>query len=324
MHTHTHTQPLTLCTRNVGRASPFLIAFETKSSDTTTPHKMDNVIKPLFCWQSYARTHTHTHTRTRTRTRTHMHLLRELKFRWVHSQRGINSFATHDARGPWQSCNHTSQGLSLPCVCWWCVVCLCVCLCVLVCVYVCVRACVCVCVCMCFKCVGVRICVVYVCMCFKAAIILCRASPCPVRVTNALWVNDALRCLKKWPLCRVGENHIFIHIYSVHAVILAENSPVTYGVYIRFWPTLPMCEQSITMFAQKSDLFVNKAIRCLRKRVTYVWTKPSDVCAKEWLICEQSHTMFAQKSDLFVNKAIRCLRKRVTYLWTKPYNVCAK
>ena len=73
------------------------------------------------------------------------------------------------------------------------------------------------------------------------------------------------------------------HIRCVYTVLANPTYVWTkhYDVCAKEWP---ICEQSHTMFAQKSDLFVNKAIQCLCKIVTYLWTKAYNVCAKEWPI----------------------------------------
>jgi len=41
-------------------------------------------------------------------------------------------------------------------------------------------------------------------------------------------------------VCRVGQNHIYtVHIYGIFGRKITKNT-VTYGVYIRIWPTLIM------------------------------------------------------------------------------------
>jgi hypothetical protein len=43
------------------------------------------------------------------------------------------------------------------------------------------------------------------------------------------------------PVCRVGQNHIYIRcIYGILGREIKKYT-VIYGVYIRFWPTLPVC-----------------------------------------------------------------------------------
>ena len=43
-------------------------------------------------------------------------------------------------------------------------------------------------------------------------------------------------------MCRVGQNHIYI--WCVYGIFGRKNTKYTviYGVYIRFWPTLMMCD----------------------------------------------------------------------------------
>jgi len=60
-------------------------------------------------------------------------------------------------------------------------------------------------------------------------------------------------CSPACVMCRVGQNRIFIHIYTcircTYGIFSREITirTVIYGVYIRFWPTLVMCRVLCTV-----------------------------------------------------------------------------